>query len=217
MQRVKRSLFALGTIAAVCAVAWQWSSNSAHTPRRAAFTTPTPPRATPPPIMAAVASPASTRGPIEQREPANIPAIEEPVKGASEDPPKPVGPQPLSHQDAMMRVAERNELSGRWTAEAKSSGWTEEANEKIRGLLAPAGLNVNAVTETDCRQTICRFNLSGTDGASALALIRVARQLHDETWVDHKQQSDGTWRIEVFFSKSGYRLSGGGGPIRDEQ
>jgi len=34
-----------------------------------------------------------------------------------------------------------------------------------------------------------------------------------QTWVHPLQQSDGTWRMEVFFPKQGYRLSGGGGRI----
>jgi hypothetical protein len=118
-------------------------------------------------------------------------------------------------EDRADRLRERDELGKRWTEEPRDSRWANEASARISDLLARAEQRSSALREVDCRQSICRFELQSATGTQkeAMALIAVARQFEPETWLRPYQQRNGSWRMEVFFPKQGYRLSGGGGRI----
>src|SRR5688572_9155576 len=111
MQRIGLSFLALGTIAAACAIAWQWSPTSAHPLRRIApITVKGLPETKVPAIMAALA-PAATG------EPASVSALTGAAadqsgapKATTEDPPKPVEPRLLTREEELLRVVERREL-----------------------------------------------------------------------------------------------------------
>jgi hypothetical protein len=113
------------------------------------------------------------------------------------------------------RAREREELDRRWKQERADGAWANVSGERITQLLAKEALPSHALRAVDCRQSICRFELRSSTGTEkeVMALIHAARELELETWVHPQQQPDGTWGMEVFFPKQGYRLSGGGGRI----
>jgi hypothetical protein len=124
-------------------------------------------------------------------------------------------PNPLDSDELLIRAQERQMLNVRWETQSTDPQWSSSASIKIEDLLATSNFDPYALSEVDCRKTICRFVLSGQDSRDAVDLIHVARDLHDETWLDHHEQADGTWQIEVFFSRPGYMLSGSGERIPD--
>lgn len=124
-----------------------------------------------------------------------------------------VEPTPLDVEELDLREAELAMLTSRWQSQQADPAWSKESEAAIAKLLLDGGFAFEAMRELDCRETVCRFILDAEDGARALALLRIGRRVHDETWLDHTAQHDGSWSIEVFFARAGYRLSGDGGRI----
>jgi hypothetical protein len=124
-----------------------------------------------------------------------------------------VEPTPLNVEELDLREAESAMLTSRWQSQQADPAWSKESEAAIAKLLLDGGFAFEAMRELDCRETVCRFMLDAEDGARALALLRIGRRVHDETWLDHTAQHDGSWSIEVFFARAGYRLSGEGGRI----
>lgn len=117
--------------------------------------------------------------------------------------------------DLRERATEREELGARFARESADATWTDESGRRVAELLAKSNLQSGALSAVDCRQTICRFVLasSSTRGGEVRGLIQAARDLDQQTWLHPEKQGDDTWRMEVFFPKDGYWLSGGGGRI----
>ena len=113
------------------------------------------------------------------------------------------------------RAKEREDLNRRWQSEAPDATWASDSAPRIVKLLADARQSPAALRVLDCRQSICRFELHSAGGThgEVMSLVHAARQLETETWVHPVAQPDGTWHMETFFPKEGYRLSGGGGRI----
>jgi hypothetical protein len=153
------------------------------------------------PLMKQPAAPRRAASPASEAEP-------EQLSSSKERPPR--TPHPLEPGELVIRAKERVELAHRWESQAKDAQWSNETEWKVQDLLDKAKLDVNAVSNVDCRATICRFELFAGDGETAFQVIKVARSANDDTWVDHHAAADDTWRIEVFASRSGYRLSGDG-------
>jgi hypothetical protein len=82
-------------------------------------------------------------------------------------------------------------------------------------LLAQNGVDSSAFGAVACRETICRFSLKSKTGkkTEVQSLIHVARSLDDQTWLDPEEQEDGSFGMQVYYPREGYRLSGGGGKI----
>jgi hypothetical protein len=125
-------------------------------------------------------------------------------------------PTPLTAEELDLREAESTLLNARWSSQQTDPAWSKASEATIAKLLLDQGFSFEVMRELDCRQTICRFVLDAEDGPRALALLGVGRRVHDETWLDHTAQHDGSWTIEVFFSRPGYRLSGDGGRIEGQ-
>jgi hypothetical protein len=122
-------------------------------------------------------------------------------------------PDPLSPEDLLHRASEREQLMFRWQQQSGDERWSNAAEVAVQKLLADAKLDTGAVRDVDCRETICRFALVGRGGEEALDLIRTARRLDEQTWVDHHEHFDGTWTIEVFFPREGRQLAGNDEPL----
>lgn len=121
-----------------------------------------------------------------------------------------------SMEQRLERAHERYELLGRWNNEAPDASWSSQLSSRIHYLLGNENFSSDHLKEVDCRQTVCRFQLrtSNNTHAEVMKLIRVARDLGEETWVraePHETAPES--HIEVFFPREGYRLSGGGGRI----
>lgn len=125
----------------------------------------------------------------------------------------PVEPTRLDMEELDRREAESAMLASRWQSQQANPAWSKESAAAIAKLLLDGGFAFEAMREPDCLETICRFILDAEDGARALALLRIGRRVQDETWLDHTAERDGSWSIEVFFARAGYRLSGDGGRI----
>jgi type IV secretory pathway VirB10-like protein len=170
------------------------ATNEAH----GAAAAPSPSAPPPPPAVAAAAPEESPAPRIKKEDDPNAPfALRE------------------SPEEIRERQAEYAGLSARFSREAADGTWTNQSGSRVADQLARNQVQRSALQAIDCRQTICRFLLaSSTDKQGEVGgLIQAARDLELETWLHPEKQADGTWRMEVFFPKEGYRLSAGGGRI----
>jgi len=116
----------------------------------------------------------------------------------------------------LRRAAEREELDHRWASEAADPVWGTQVKNHMVELLAADGVSARALDDADCRQTICRLKLTSSSDrkSDVMSVIHAARELHVETWLLPEQdEARGTYGIEVFMPRDGFRLSGGGGKI----
>lgn len=116
----------------------------------------------------------------------------------------------------LQRAAEREELSSRFEAEQHDAAWSAELQKKMTELLAADGMSARALGKVDCRQTICRLNLTSSSDRKrdVMAMIHAARELHEETWLlPEEDEARASYSTEVYLPRDGYRLSGGGGRI----
>lgn len=111
--------------------------------------------------------------------------------------------------------ADRRDLGSRWSGEPSDRAWTSETAERIAVILHGKQLDPSAVKEVDCRRTICRFALTSPSPkhGDVMATISAARETDPETWTMPDAQANGSYNVDVFFPRKGYRLSGGGGRI----
>jgi hypothetical protein len=119
-------------------------------------------------------------------------------------------PEPLDPEELIARATERKLLVTRWEGQSTDPKWSDQTVVMLEDLLTRSNFSPNAFHDLDCRKTICRFLLEGENSRDALDLIHIARSVHGDTWLDHREQEDGSWEIEVFFSQVGYMLSGSG-------
>jgi hypothetical protein len=122
----------------------------------------------------------------------------------------------VSVEARLQRAAEREELSSRFEAEPHDAAWSAELQKKMTQLLAADGMSARALGKVDCRQTICRLNLTSASerNRDVMAMIHAARELHEETWLlPEEDEGRATYSTEVYLPRDGYRLSGGGGRI----
>ena len=122
-------------------------------------------------------------------------------------------PTPLTLEELEVREQEAKMLTGRWASQDHDADWSGRTAQAVATLLEESGFEQEVASEIDCRATLCRLVLQGNDDQEAVELLHVARGIHDETWLDHSETDEGSWGIEVFFSRPGYRLSGDGGRI----
>jgi hypothetical protein len=158
---------------------------------------------------------AAARPQVSPAPPAAADPTPRPRVKKEDDPNQPFAIAGETDQDRAERAAERAELDKRWQGEAPDAAWANDSGPRIAKVLADARQPPQALHAVDCRQSICRFELHSAGGTQGevMALIHAARQLELETWVRPAQQPDGSWHMETFFPKQGYRLSGGGGRI----
>jgi hypothetical protein len=169
-----------------------------ETPEAAPAPAPAPPSPPPAPAAAAAAPEGAPAARIKKEDDPNGPfALKE------------------SPEELRERQAEYADLSERFNREAADGTWTNQSGSRVTEQLARNQLQKSALQAVDCRQTICRFLLASSTGKQGEVggLIQTARDLELETWLHPEKQADGTWRMEVFFPKEGYRLSTGGGRI----
>lgn len=113
-------------------------------------------------------------------------------------------------QDVAEWMKERAPLHDRWASESGDPSWTNRAASQIARILNDAKLNVNALRDVDCRQTICRFKLrsESTLHRNVSDLIAASRALVEQTFLVPVAVSGGGWDIETYFPKDEYSLEG---------
>jgi hypothetical protein len=138
-------------------------------------------------------------------------------EAATDGVPKLFVAETLSVEQRLMRARERQELMGRFSSERASSDWTREVSDLVDTTLSESDLDELSLKEADCRQTVCKLGLRshGSNEDEVMGLIHAVRSLHPETWLWPEQQSDGSWDIEAFLPREGYRLSAGGGRVSE--
>jgi hypothetical protein len=135
--------------------------------------------------------------------------------GGDEDEPR-FKPDPRTLEESLRRTQEREELRSRWNEEKRRDvPWSQSLTEGIIHGLVDNRVGEPASVDADCRETICRVILrsEGDSDREVMGVIRVARALHQETWLLAEDAEDGSYELELFLPRNGYRLSGGGGRI----
>jgi hypothetical protein len=117
---------------------------------------------------------------------------------------------------ALELAKDRADLNSRLLHEMSDSSWRSETEARMRTTLMERGLDSNAVTDIDCRISICRFVVHTRSKADAdvKALLEAARAVDAQTWTMPEEQEVG-YSIDVYFPRAGYRLSSGGGRVDD--
>lgn len=150
-----------------------------------------------------------------------------PPPAAPASPPRPAAPSPaptaapperpdvLSEEDREIRADERRMLQERWERQEPNPAAADAMHAAVKERLLARRLDGSALSDLDCKRTLCRFELS-TRGAAGLTpvsevheLIRAARDL-GETWVLATEPSPGLWRVEVFAPTEDHTLTGPG-------
>jgi hypothetical protein len=142
-------------------------------------------------------------------------AAEAPSVAPEAGPPKPPEFKYSPNLERALELAsDRAVLTARWSNEMSDPSWRSVTAARLHTTLVERGVDPNAVTEIDCRATICRFALrtSSKMKADVDGLIQAARAIDEQTWTMPEEQDAG-YSVEVFFPREGYRLSGDGGRV----
>jgi hypothetical protein len=214
----RKRWIALGTLAAL-AVAWS-VTRSGHSVSRPPEPTAEVPATPSEPLVERHTAPEISAAPEVSAPPAVAvqppPAASAAAAAKESDENAPFKTDVVTVEARLRRAAEREELDHRWASEAADPAWSTQVKHHMVELLAADGVSARALDDVDCRQTICRLKLTSSSErkSDVMSVIHAARELHVETWLLPEQdEARGTYGMEVFMPREGFRLSGGGGKI----